>query len=340
MSSRYNHASLEEADATLGYILDIVSDGVWDWNATTGHVQRSPGWYRMLGYEVNSFEESVFTWENVIHPDDYEKVMQHFEAYIRGDINEYRIQYRCRKADGSYLWIEDSGKIVARSADGNVERMIGAHTDINEEKNAQKKLRRQNQLLQNDNSTLESLINQRAGELIKLNHKLKSQVEEAQYNASHDVLTGAFNRRCFEERFHQELDRVKRYAHPLSVILVDVDDFKVFNDNYGHKMGDEVLRCVANLLKQHLRDSDLLARWGGEEFIAILPNTKLEQAAEKAEQLRQIIANTHFLDKANITCSFGVTAYTQGDTSDSIFSRADKALYKAKSLNRNNIQTI
>lgn len=114
--------------------LDIISDGVWDLNARSGHVDRSSGWYRMPDHEVDSFNKDVLTWENVIHREDYPNVMTRFESYINANIPEYRILYRCVRADGSLLWIENSGKIVERNEDGSVARMIGAHTDINEAK--------------------------------------------------------------------------------------------------------------------------------------------------------------------------------------------------------------
>jgi len=340
MKSNYSHTSLEQSEETLGAILDIISDGVWDWNALTGHVERSPGWYRMLGYDVNSFEKDVFTWENVIHPDDYPSVMEHFEAYLCGDLDTYKVQYRCKKADGTYLWIEDSGKIVEYTKEGKIARMIGAHTDIDEAKTTQEKFLKQNELLLSDNASLETLVDKRTQELKELNEKLEQEVKQAEHNASYDVLTNTYNRRIFEEIFLKELSRAKRYSHPLSIILLDIDEFKLFNDNYGHKTGDKVLCAIADLLHKSIRDSDTLARWGGEEFIIILPNISIDQATEKAELIRQEIADFLFFDSMKITCSFGVTSYVDKDNSDSIFARADKALYRAKEFNRNNIQVL
>ncbi|WP_028486488.1 sensor domain-containing diguanylate cyclase [Thiomicrorhabdus chilensis] len=338
MYKRYHHSNLEQAEATLGHILDIIEDGVWDWNALTGEVIRSPGWYRMLDYDIEALKENVFTWEEIIHPDDYPGVMAHFEAYTQGQIENYRIQYRCKKKDGSYLWIEDSAKIVARTPSGKVARMIGSHTNIHQQKLAQQELEKQNRLLAEDNLSLEGLVEQRTQELSELNQTLYQKIENVQYNATHDVLTGVYNRRCFEERLQKEISRAKRYCHPLCIILIDIDDFKVFNDRYGHKQGDLILQKVAKLLEEHLRETDTVARWGGEEFVIILPETDKLVAIEKAESLRQLIANLRFNKNSKITCSFGVTAFMEGDCADSIFSRTDKALYRAKKLSRNNVQ--
>jgi PAS domain-containing protein len=119
----------------LSNLLDIISDGVWDWNARTGYVYRSPGWYIMLGYNVDSFQNTVFTWESLIHPDDYERVIAHFDDYISQKASAYKVQYRCRTNNDDYLWIEDKARVVEWDDDGTVGRMIGAHRDISAERN-------------------------------------------------------------------------------------------------------------------------------------------------------------------------------------------------------------
>ena len=309
-------------------------------NAITGQVERSPGWYKMLSYDINCFQKDVYTWEDVIHPDDYKMVMKHFEDYITGQIPSYKIKYRCKKCDGSYLWIEDSGKIIEYTKEGKVSRMIGSHRDINQEELNYKKLKQQNELLLNNNLNLEAVIKDRTCELQDLNKQLQEKIEQVEYNASFDIVTHIYNRRKFEEIFIKELHRVKRYSHDLSIILIDIDDFKLFNDTCGHKVGDKVLFDLSNLLKEHVRDIDTLARWGGEEFIIILPNTTKENAHVKAEQLRQNIETKLTINKIQITCSFGVTSYIKGDDTNSIFIRTDKALYLAKNDNKNNVKVL
>lgn len=150
----------------LHTILELVSDGIWDWNANTGFVYRSPGWYEMLGYLRHSLENSVFTWENVIHPDDYPQVMTVFDDYITRRTPHYQIEYRCRKQDGSYLWIEDRGYVISRNADGSVARMVGAHRDIDLRKNSIEQLERRNQ-------SLEALVTERTRELSRVNQQLQ-----------------------------------------------------------------------------------------------------------------------------------------------------------------------
>jgi diguanylate cyclase (GGDEF)-like protein/PAS domain S-box-containing protein len=338
MERTYTHDTLEEADFTLNNILDISNQGFWDWNALTGHVYRSIGWYRMLGYEHTVFKEDVFTWENIIHPEDYERVMEHFESYIQGDIPQYSIEYRCRKSDDTYLWIKDSGKMVQKSPEGTVIRMIGAHTNIHDYKLSQEKLLKQNELLLNDNLSLDALVKERTEELNLINKKLQEQIQEVEYSASHDRLTGLYNRREFETIFEKEMHRAKRYGYSLSVVLFDIDDFKKINDTYGHKIGDEVLIGISILVQKIIRDSDIIARWGGEEFIIIFPESDLQNTKEKAEHIRKTIDLEIFPKNLHITCSFGVTTYLKEDTSDSLFIRCDNALYKAKNKGKNNVQ--
>ncbi len=328
------------AEFTLAQVLDIISEGVWDWNALTGRVERSPGWYRMLGYSVDSFNQDVLTWEIVIHPDDYPRVMAHFEDYINGRVAEYRIQYRCITVDGEELWIEDSGKIVEWCENGKAARMIGAHTNIHAAKMAQQQLQRQNRLLKGDNATLEQIIKERTDELAAVNQKLKDKMQLVEQMASYDVLTGVFNRRMFEQLLAIEINRATRYNQPLSVVLADIDCFKEVNDRFGHSVGDQVLSSVAHILHGHIREGDVLARWGGEEFAIILPNSSQEKAMEMTERLRSEIAEGRYEQNIAVTCSFGVTEFITGDGVNSLFARMDRALYQAKNNNRNNVQLL
>jgi diguanylate cyclase (GGDEF)-like protein/PAS domain S-box-containing protein len=338
MYRSYPDLEPEEAFKTLIYILDIIREGVWDWDVRTGTVHRSPGWYRMLGYDVDSMERNVLTWENVIHPEDYPRVMEEFEAYVNGQSACYRIEYRCVRADGSPLWIEDSGRIVERTPEGKAARMIGAHLNIHAAKTAQEELKRQNELLRVDNATLENLVRQRTAELEQLNATLQRQLEETSLIASRDRLTSVYNRHMFEEMLQKEISRARRYGRPMSLIMVDLDYFKEINDRYGHQTGDDVLAAVAKMLQDYTRSSDIVARWGGEEFIIILPDTQREEAVAIAETLRRTIAQKHFTRGISLTCSLGVTGYRPDDTVDTLFTRIDKALYRAKALERNNVQ--
>jgi PAS domain S-box-containing protein len=126
----------------LHTILELVSDGIWDWNANTGFVYRNPGWYKMLGYEPHSLDNTALTWENLIHPDDYPRVMAVFDDYLKQRAPTYQAEYRCRMLDGSYTWIEDRGYVLSRNADGTVARMVGAHRSIDDKRRLLEELER------------------------------------------------------------------------------------------------------------------------------------------------------------------------------------------------------
>jgi diguanylate cyclase (GGDEF)-like protein len=152
-----------------------------------------------------------------------------------------------------------------------------------------------------------------------------------------DALTQLFNRLRINQILDQEMSRSKRYGGEMSVIMIDLDNFKQVNDSHGHLVGDLVLKQTAKLLKTTLREHDAIARWGGEEFMLVCPQTTLEQAMQVAEKLRSVIANAVFPEVNKVTCSLGVASYTINETRDLLIGRADRALYKAKSLGRNQV---
>ena len=272
----------EVDDQCLQVVLDIISDGVWDWHANTGYVYRSPGWFRMLGYSAATLPANVASWEQNLHPEDYQRVLAHFDDYIHNHTSTYQIEYRLKKADNSYLWIEDRARIIEWNEDGSVARMIGAHRDINERKLNLDRLAEQNH-------SLEDLVEERTHQLIQTNAELESKIAEVQRLAETDTLTGVANRYRLEKTLELEVERAERFKQPLSIIALDIDDFKIVNDEFGHANGDMVLVQMSRLLKKNIREIDLLARWGGDEFMILLPNTGLEAAAHTAEKLRQLI---------------------------------------------------
>jgi diguanylate cyclase (GGDEF)-like protein len=154
-----------------------------------------------------------------------------------------------------------------------------------------------------------------------------------------DGLTGIHNRRYFEMRFPEELERAARFQGRMSVIMVDIDHFKRLNDEFGHLLGDEVLRAVSSLFKQHLRKMDVVCRYGGEEFSILVLETSGENAVRIAEKLRQRVAGHHFPGvPRSVTISCGVADYpSHGITRDELVAAADAALYQAKQAGRNRV---
>ncbi|MCF7915142.1 MAG: sensor domain-containing diguanylate cyclase [Spirochaetaceae bacterium] len=154
-----------------------------------------------------------------------------------------------------------------------------------------------------------------------------------------DHLTQIANRLKFNSAFERELRTFQRYGHVLSVLMFDIDHFKKVNDTHGHDIGDIVLVELVELVKTQIRESDLLARWGGEEFIILLPHTELSEAAFLGERIRAAIEKKRFPKVGHITCSFGLTSSVKNDTKENIIKRTDEALYKAKKEGRNRVVT-
>jgi diguanylate cyclase (GGDEF)-like protein len=170
--------------------------------------------------------------------------------------------------------------------------------------------------------------------------ELKAKSELLERQSREDALTGLANRRCFDERLLAEIDRARRYRHPLSLVLVDLDHFKRVNDSAGHAAGDEVLRLVAGIMRTQLRGSDLPARLGGEEFALLLPEQDGEGARRAAELLRGAVAVHDYSGihaGLRVTLSAGIATWQPGQSSDDLIRHADQALYRAKDEGRDRV---
>jgi diguanylate cyclase (GGDEF)-like protein/PAS domain S-box-containing protein len=161
--------------------------------------------------------------------------------------------------------------------------------------------------------------------------------QEMEYVASIDKLTGIYNRHKFEELFSLEAERTRRFSSPLSLILLDIDHFKSVNDTYGHDTGDDVLKHLCSIIKSNIRQIDIFARWGGEEFLILSPGTNLTEVKMFAEKLRLAVEEASFPRVNNITISIGLSEFEADDTFSNLFKRADKALYFAKNNGRNQV---
>jgi len=174
--------------------------------------------------------------------------------------------------------------------------------------------------------------------LQQTNQELQASMAELDHLASTDKLTGAWNRRRLEEAAVNEMERLRRYDHPLSLILIDIDFFKKVNDRFGHSIGDQVLADLADIVKSTLRTTDSISRWGGEEFVVLCANTTLSTVTMLADRLREKIARTEFQVVQHITVSMGAAECLAGETWEQWFNRADAALYQAKAGGRNQVQ--
>jgi diguanylate cyclase (GGDEF)-like protein len=170
-----------------------------------------------------------------------------------------------------------------------------------------------------------------------------AKLEEARLNAEKlarfDALTGVLSRRALLDALDNEVERAERYGSALACLMLDVDHFKKFNDTYGHQFGDKVLRRIAQVVSRHCRISDRLGRYGGEEFLIILPETQIGGASRFAERVRSAVAETSLnRNTGRVTLSIGVAEWHEGDGSASrLISQADRALLEAKEAGRNRI---
>ena len=188
-------------------------------------------------------------------------------------------------------------------------------------------------------------LNQQLEEATSQIENLGKKLVETEREVLLDALTGLNNRKAFDRKIKELYEKYEKKEIFFSVIMLDIDFFKKFNDQYGHQIGDEVLSIVGSNLKGNLKGKDFPARYGGEEFIILLPNTRLDNACVVADQIREEISKKRLKIKktgqtmGNITVSLGVSEIRERDTVMSVVERADAALYLAKDSGRNNVKS-
>jgi diguanylate cyclase len=188
-----------------------------------------------------------------------------------------------------------------------------------------------------------NLMSQKLQDMENEADSLRNNLKIAHDRALRDALTGLPNRLAYDERIELEFKHWQRYQTPLSLIIWDIDLFKIINDTFGHKAGDKTLTLVARLILNNCRETDFIARFGGEEFTMLLPNTTSDQALEVAENIRKIIAKSGFnynSKSISLTISCGISEYVTNDQHETVFERADQALYLSKEQGRNKCSII
>jgi diguanylate cyclase (GGDEF)-like protein/PAS domain S-box-containing protein len=282
----------------------------------------------LLGHAAHEGEPMAdATLEDLIHPDDYENVWHHllqFEAAPDGTCLE--VEYRLRHAAGGWRWFHARESVLHRDAAGEVLQVVGVLTDIT------------------DRIELDRLVRTQTAELKRLTFQLEGQkeaLEEANTRlarlAESDSLTGLRNHGAMQARLDEEVAHARRVGLPLSVVMVDVDHFKSFNDTWGHPAGDRVLMRVADVLRESARDTDLVARYGGEEFALVLPATDRGGAAVVADRVRAAVAAITGLER-RVTVSVGVATLVAAHPDPAaLLAAADAALYAAKHAGRDRV---
>ncbi len=327
---RLAEAALHATEERYRLAMQGSQDGLWDWNLRTNTCYLSARWKSILGYEDDEFPNAVEAWTEHIHPEDRQRVFETIQQYLQTQETNFYVEYRLRHKDQTYRWILARGA-VQRDADGKPYHLAGSHTDITERTWFQEQIELQ---ITHVNEAYVEMEAQRV-ELAAANSKLYQANMLLQTQVTMDGLTELKNHRAFQEQLSSEFERSKRYHTPLSVVLLDVDKFKQYNDTFGHPAGDVVLKRVAAIFQSTARTTDFLARYGGEEFVAILPETDAKGAREAAERFRVAIQTAYWPERP-VTASFGVaTINDQIQSASELIALTDKCLYRAKMRGRN-----
>lgn len=274
-------------------------------------------WYQMTGTAQKGSLGNG--WMDAVHPDDREVCQQKWKQCL-GSGEPFEIEYRLHDAKMGYRWYLDRA-VPLRDPSGAIIKWFGTCTDIDDQMHTQELLQEQ--------------IKQHTLALFEANERL-------QQESIHDPLTRLYNRRYLHDVLERVTRRAVRAGHELSVIMLDLDHFKRFNDTYGHDAGDAVLRATAELLLKSVRAEDIVCRYGGEEFIVILPLADFKIACARAERIRATVHQLQLLYRGqalgSITVSAGVAGLPQhGVLPEELLQAADAALYRAKAEGRDRV---
>lgn len=243
----------------------------------------------------------------LFHPDDVERITRDHAATL--ETSESRVTFRLRQGDGSYRWAE-TRSYTRPAASGGTPRMVAITRDVHERYVAEEQARGAERKLRN--------------RLVRL--------------ATTDRLTQVPNRMSGEQALRRELSRARRTSRPLALAIIDIDRFKSINDTHGHLAGDRALKAIAHAVRDALREYDQVSRWGGEEFLALLPETTASEALQSIERVRAAVEGLDHEHGERVTISAGVGGVHENETSDEALARVDRALYRAKETGRNRVE--
>jgi diguanylate cyclase (GGDEF)-like protein/PAS domain S-box-containing protein len=293
-------AALRESEERWKLALESTGDGVWDWYIQTGVEFYSPRLLEMYGFNQGELADLAEALNQRTHPDDQAQLAHDRQAHFDGLAPTYINEHRVRCKDGSWKWVLSRGMVISRDESGRPLRMIGTHTDITGRKKS------------------EALIWQQA---------------------HFDALTGLPNRHMLRDRLEQAIKKSKRDGQQLACLFIDLDHFKEVNDTLGHDCGDLLLIEAAQRISHCVRESDTVARMGGDEFTVILD--ELQDASSLEPMLQKLLCSLASVfqlgaEQVFVSASIGITIYPLDATDiEGLFKNADQALYVAKGAGRN-----
>ncbi len=308
--------ALQESEQRWMFALEGAGDGVWDWNLQTGQAHFSRRWKLMLGYDDAEIGNEATEWSSRVHPEDMPAVMDALQAHLDGKTASVAVEFRIRRKAGDWCWTQGRGMLVSRDAAGQPLRLVGTNTDITERKAMEERL-----------------------------HQL----------AFHDTLTQLPNRRLLLDHLALAIASCRRTGRRAALMFLDLDNFKSLNDRAGHAVGDLLLVEAARRLTCCVRETDTVARIGGDEFVVLIVELDgdmhgaADQAGAIARKMALALAAPYLLTapreidtgarvEHRCTASIGVALLgTSGWTVDSALGIADQAMYQAKQSGRNSI---
>lgn len=292
----------DEARRRLNLAIEGGDIGTYRASLPAGRVHGDARFYDMLGYRPGDLKLDWRDWLAMIHPEDRERVEARMRPVLAAELDRFESEYRVRHRVGHWIWVLDRARVYTRDHAQRGLDLAGTHFEVTRRREAE----------------------------LQLAHLV-----------DHDELTGLLNRRGMGNAIERTRSQAIRSNAPYCLAILDLDHFKLVNDAYGHAAGDEVLRVVASRLHKGLRQGDWIGRWGGEEMIALIPNTTVAQALQSIERMRESVSAAPITTESGeiqVTLSAGLACSRSAkDDPSEMIARADAALYRAKDAGRNRV---
>ena len=305
-------AELQLLKERLEYAIEGNKDVVWDWDIVHDRLDISDQWHQIVGYTRQDVPYEIRQWRKRIHPDDRRRVIETIRRVMDEQTKFLDVEYRFIHKNGRILWILTRA-VTLYDDEGRAVRMVGTHRDITRIKELELRLQEQARTIED-------------------------QRDELWYQAHHDTLTALPNRIYFQQLLTQAIAHAREEESSLTLLFVDVDHFKQINDRYGHEMGDNVLRYVADLLRRGVRQDDTVARLGGDEFVLIIPGIPdTAKVSRLVEKLLRLFESPYEWagGSMQLSVSIGIARYPDdSDDADTLLRHADQAMYHAKTSGR------